>query len=152
MRRVAVVAIRAVFVLWFGLLSVLHIVQRAYFEAVLPPWMPLPAVVNVVVSAALAGTAVLLVVPSTRRIGAWAVVAVLVVLEVAHVDQFVNDVLMRKGIDGTWERVTDAGQRTQHAVRTLLQIPAVALAVMLARWTTTRSESTGSIDRSPVPR
>ncbi len=125
-------AVTAVFVSWFGAAAVAHVVLAERFETTIPPWLPAPGLLNAAIVAALAVTAGLLAVSSTRWLGALAAVGLLVVLQVAHVEQLVADVAIER-VGGTWERTVGAGDRLALTLRVIAQVPAMVAALWLAR-------------------
>ncbi len=128
----AELAVAAVFAGWFGAAAVAHLAAAERFEAIIPPWLPAPGLLNAATAVALAVTAGLLVVSSTRHLGAAAAVGLLVVLQVAHVEQLAADVAVER-VDGAWERTTGAGERLVLALRVVAQVPAMVGALWLAR-------------------
>jgi uncharacterized membrane protein len=88
----------------FGLAGLGHFTRADFFEAVVPDWMPSPALVNQVSGAAEITLAAGLIPARTRRVSGWGLLALLALVFPANVDMAINDVAVVKDLDGQWER------------------------------------------------
>ena len=98
--------------------GVAHFARPDFFEAIVPRWVPKPALANQVSGAAEIVCGMAMFPRRTRRWAAVGLLAILVAVFPANVDMYVNDVDLAPGPDGRMARVEQAeGVRTRNLVR-----------------------------------
>ena len=121
--------------------GVAHFARPDFFEAIVPRWVPKPALANQVSGAAeiVCGMAMF-----PRRWAAVGLLAILVAVFPANVDMYVNDVDLAPGPDGRMARVEQAeGVRTRNLVR----LPFQAVFALLVWRHLPRHPSTQEVSR-----
>lgn len=98
--------------------GVAHFARPDFFEAIVPRWVPNPALANQVSGAAEIACGVAMIPRRTRPWAALGLLAILAAVFPANVDMYVNDVDLAPGPDGRMARVEQAeGVRTRNLVR-----------------------------------
>jgi uncharacterized membrane protein len=118
--------------------GVSHFAKPDFFEAIVPDWFPNARLTNQVSGAAELVLGLGLLVPKTRRLSAYGLIALLVIVFPANIDMAVNRVEVKK-VDGKMTRSVGTAKGPQNWVRLPMQIP-----VALGLWKLARSTSTPS--------
>jgi uncharacterized membrane protein len=120
--------------------GVAHFTKPDFFEAIVPDWFPNARLANQVSGAAELVLGLGLLVPKTRRLSAYGLIALLVIVFPANIDMAVNRVEVKK-VDGTMTRSVGTAKGPQNWVRLPMQIPVALGLLKLARSSRTPSLS-----------
>jgi len=105
----------------------MHFARPDFFESIVPDWFPDARLANVTSGAAEIALGLGLLAPTTRRISALGLVAVVVAVFPANVDMAVNDVEV-KPVDGRMTRSVGTARGSGRVVNWLrlpMQVPMV---------------------------
>jgi uncharacterized membrane protein len=122
--RTALLLLMAVFYVGAG---VSHFTQPAFYEEIVPPFLPAPRLLVWVSGVAEILLGLLVLVPATRRVAAWGIVGLLVAVAPANVYMAVADLQLQHAPE--W-----MGQPSQAAL--WLRLPVQVLLIAWAWWYT----------------
>lgn len=100
---------------FYAFAGISHFRNPKFFLKITPPWVPFPEVVNIIVGIGEVLLAILLIIPSTRAISAWGVIALLILVYPANIYHHIK--ARRKG---------------KHVTGTLIRLPIQFLLIYLA--------------------
>lgn len=118
--------------------GVAHFTKPDFFEAIVPDWFPNARLTNRISGAAEIALGLGLLVPRMRRLSAYGLIALLIVVFPANIDMAVNRVEVKK-IDGRMTRSVGTANGPQNWVRLPMQIPVALGLLKLARASSTPS-------------
>ncbi len=107
--------------------GVAHFVRPAFFEAIIPAWVPNAPLVNKVAGAAEMVLGAAMIPRSTRPAAARGLLVLLVAVFPANVDMAIHDVDVRPDEHGELQRVEDAGTGPRNWIRLPFQF-------LIMRW------------------
>lgn len=100
---------------FYAYAGISHFRNPKFFLKITPPFVPYPEVANIIIGAVEILLGVLLVIPSTRSIGAWGVIILLILVYPANIYHHMK--ARRKG---------------KHVTATLIRLPIQFLLIYLA--------------------
>jgi len=98
-----------------------HFVRPAFFEAVVPDWVPDKSLANRVSGATEVALGLAMIPRATRRPAAWGLLGLLAAVYPANIDMAVNGVDLRPTDDGGVERVVGAVPDARNWIRLPVQ-------------------------------
>jgi uncharacterized membrane protein len=106
----------------FTAAGVAHFARPDFFESIVPDWFPNPKRANQISGAAEIALGLGLLVPQTRRISAFGLVALVAIVFPANIDMATNKVEL-KPVDGKMTRSVGTASGPQNWIRLPLQAP-----------------------------
>jgi uncharacterized membrane protein len=102
--------------------GVAHFARPDFFESIVPDWFPNPKRANQISGAAEIALGLGLLVPQTRRISAFGLLALVAIVFPANIDMATNRVEL-KPVDGKMTRSVGTARGPQNWIRLPLQAP-----------------------------